>query len=276
MIPTIHAPPARSIFGTSIFSFGLIALLLLSVTSVAEIPAQPDSVLAPATTPPAKPEILELSVSNDTRVSALVVWHYTGGKLTATQISKKFSFEWLRIPEGATSFLVTSKLDEKSFNPATFVGLADFKHKSIYVSLRPEGAGASFIPINTESLKKDQTLARYEPRFTPEPGTEGWVYLGSWNNDISKWNTVYWLETSSAEQMSNRRRVSIPPEQLVGKSAILDFPLACRKGPATKFEQVKPGEFLGPGSTFQFQEISRIPYPSHHEIWAKISNPPKP
>lgn len=111
MTPTIHDPPARSFPGNSlVLAAGMLASLFLPVAALAQQP--PEQAVPLATPPPGpqtstsatKPEILELSVSNDTRVSALVVWSHPGGKLTATQISKKFSFEWLRIPEGAESF----------------------------------------------------------------------------------------------------------------------------------------------------------------------------
>jgi hypothetical protein len=252
----------------------ILALLFPFHASIAEVTSATSDQAANAAA--TKPKTLELSVSRDDgKMTALVVWLLKDDKLSATRIGNKFSFEWLNIPADAKAFLVVPDLDKTTFETTTFVELAPLKGPNIYVSLRPDGTSGSFITINKDSVASDKGLVRTEPRQIPKE--DGWVYIGSWDNATSQWNTVFWLSTKPEEPMSKRRAVSTsPPEGLVGQSPTLDFPLAYRRGPSTEFEQIQPGWYLAPGTSFKFSEVSRIPYPSHHEVWAKISISPTP
>lgn len=280
MIPLLQGISGRtSSVCTARLLFTIILASLVSLVSLEKSRAQSDEpIVSPpsAEQPAAQPaesvgqdRILELSVNGNGRTAALVVWLLSNGDLKATQIEKKFSFEWLRIPDDAKAFIVTPDLGERKFDTNTFVDLGGLPGANVYVSLRMEASGTSFIRIDKDAAVQEPPPVKVETRLNPQE--DGWVYIGSWDNDSSKWNTVYWLEHPATEVMSKRRRLSIaPPEGLIGKSAVLDFPLAYRKGPSTQFEQIQSGKFLSPGSKHQFQEVSRIPYPSHHEIWAKI------
>ena len=239
-----------------------------------ETPTQPESTAKGKSTPlPSTDRFLELSVDKDQSATALVVWK-TATALEASAIERKFSFEWVKVPTGATHFQIWSDLTRKEFNDVDFISLNhDWKHTYVSIrNVRPDGTFPEIIKSLADTENgKEKDMIREALRIDSLPAEGGWVYVGSWNESTHSWNSVYWAVAEGSEKLSTRKRLNIrPPEKILGTEAVLDFPLALRTGPSTAFPQLQEGVMLSPGRPFKIVEISRIAASTNHEVWGKI------
>lgn len=218
------------------------------------------------------PTILEISVHEDAKITAMVIWK-VGETKVAYDLARPFSIEWVVPPAGATDFLIfpsgTQELKSDKWIPISAPEI-QAALKNIYVSVRLESGAVPVIDSDYISKEIDGKPVRRDFSRTPSVHT-GWSYIGNWDPNTLSWKTVYWLNAVDAELLMKRKKLVTAPSLLLGTEIVADFPVRLRQEASSDSLEVVIGQVIRPGTRANVTEVRFDVDSNVHGVWAKIT-----